>query len=162
MANGGLGATVKRISLDVMEVAIRPGEIYALADYNPGNLFTIVGGPVWIRGLFAHVTVLAENSGNTGAITICGVGAQTAAVILDSTLNDIIMWPLEATGGSVIIPNVASNPMPSLGAVGNNFVGGQVAGPGNIALTVNGDLVSTLIFYIVYYRLNPNSEITVA
>ena len=158
----GLNATIKKTSRDIMQTAIRPGEIYLVADYAPGNLFTIVGGPVWIKGLFAHVTVLAENSGFTGAITINGVAAQTAAVVLDSTLNDIIMWPLEATGGSVIIPNVASNPMPTLGAVGNNFVGGQVSGPGNIALTINGNLVSTLVFYVVYYRLNPDSEIVVA
>jgi len=158
----GLGTTVKRISLDVMEVAIRPGEIYLSADYAPGNLFTIVGGPVWIKGLFAHVTVALENSGFTGAITVCGVAMQTGAVVLNSSLNDIIMWPLEATAGSVIIPNVAANPMPTLGAVVNNFIGGQLAGPGNIALTINGNLVSTLVFYVVYYRMDPNSEIVVA
>jgi len=158
----GLANIIKKMSLDIMEVAIRPGEIYLVADYNPGDLFTIVGGPVWIKGLLAHATVLGETSTNTGAITICGVAAQTAALNLDSTLNDIIMWPLEATGGSVIIPNVASNPMPTLGAVGNNFVGGQVAGPGAIALTVGGNLTSTLVFYVLYYRLHPDSEIVVA
>lgn len=157
----GLSNTVKRISLDVMEVVIRPGQIYDVATYAPGNLFTVVGGPVWIRGLFAHVTVLAENSGFTGAITINGVAAQNAAVVLDSTLNDIIMWPCEATGGSIIIPNVATNPMPTLGAAGNNFMG-TVTSPGNIALTINGNLVSTLVFYVVYYRMNPNSEIRLA
>jgi len=158
----GLGATVKRISLDVMEVAIRPGEIYLVANYAPGNLFTIVGGLVWITGLFAHVTVIGETSGFTGAITINLVGAQTGAVILNSTLDDIIMWPLEATAGSVIVPNVASNPMPTTGAVVNNFIGGQLAGPGNIALTINGNLTSTLVFYVVYYRMDANSEIVVA
>lgn len=157
-----LSSTIKRLSLDVMEVAIRPGEIYLVANYAPGNLFTIVNGPVWVKGLFAHVTVLAENSGFTGAITVNGVNAQNAAVVLDSTLNDIIMWPLEATGGSVIIPNVAANPMPTLGAGGNNFSGGQVSGPGNIALTINGNLVSTLVFYLVYYRLSPTADIIVA
>ena len=158
----GFNTIVKRMSLDVMEVAIRPGQIYDVATYAPADLFDIVGGPVWIKGLFAHVTVLAENSGFTGLITINLVNAQTAAVVLNSTLNDIIMWPLEATAGSVIIPNVAANPMPTLGAVTNNFIGGQVAGPGAIALTINGNLVSTLVFYVLYYRLNPNSEIVVA
>jgi len=157
----GLNTVIKRISLDIMQVAIRPGEIYLVADYAPGNLFTVVGGPVWIKGLFAHVTVLAENSGFTGAITINGVNAQNAPVVLDSSLNDIIMWPLEAAGGAVIIPNVAINPMPTLAAalLGNT---GQVTGPGNIALTINGNLVSTLVFYVVYYRLHPDSEIVVA
>lgn len=156
----GLANTIKSVALDIMEVAKRPGEIYLVADYAPGNLFTIVGGPVWIKGLFAYVTGLAENSGFTGAITIDGVAAQNAAVVLDSTLGDIIMWPIEAAGGGVIVPNVAMNPMPTLAAalLGNT---GQVAGPGNIALTINGNLVSTLVFYVLYYRLDPDSEIVV-
>lgn len=147
---------------NAVQVISRPGEIYLVADYAPGNLFTITGGPIWIIGLFAHVTVLAENSGFTGAITISGVNAQNAAVVLDSTLNDIIMWPIEATGGSVIIPNVAANPMPTLGAGGNNFTAGQIAQAGNIALTINGDLVSTLVFYVVFKRLSPDSDIVIA
>ena len=157
----GLSSTVKSTYLLQQEVVNRAGEIYLVADYAPGNLFTVVGGPVWIKGLFAHVTVLAENSGFTGAITINGVNAQNAAVVLDSTLNDIIVWPLDATATAVIIPNVAANPMPTLAAalLGNT---GTVTGPGDIALTINGDLVSTLVFYMVYYRMSPNSGIVVA
>jgi len=156
-----LSATIKRISLDVMEVVIRPGQIYLLAAFNPGNLFTIVGGPVWIKGLFAQATVAAETTTATAAITICGLGAQFAAVDVDSDIGDIIMWPLEATAGSVIVPNVAINPMPPIGAA-TNFVTGTVAGAGNIALTVSANMDSTFVFYVVYYRLSPDSNIVVA
>jgi len=162
----GLNTVIKRISLDIMQVAIRPAEIYLLAAYNPGSLFTIVGGPVWIKGLFAHA-ITAENSGNTVAIAICGVNMQNAAVVADSLIGDIIMWPLGAAATQVIIPNLAIQPMPTLASEIIGQSGGQLAGIGsaggdNIALTVGGNLVSQLVFYVLYYRLNPNSEIVVA
>jgi len=157
----GLNTVIKRISLDIMQVAIRPAEIYLLADYNPGSLFTIVGGPVWIKGLFAQATVAAETTAATAAITVNGVAIQNAALNVDSALGDIIMWPLDAAGGAVIVPNVAINPMPTLAAalLGNS---GTVSGPGDIALTVSADMDSTFVFYVVYYRMSPNSQIVVA
>ncbi len=157
----GFSTVVKRMSLDVMEVAIRPGEIYLLADYNPGNLFTITGGPVWIKGMFAQATVAAETTTATAAITINGVAAQNAALNVDSGLGDIIMWPLDAAVGGVIVPNVAINPMPTLaGALLGNT--GTVSGAGDIALTVGANMDSTFVFYVIYYRLNPDSDIVLA
>lgn len=160
-----LSSTIKRLSLDVMEVAIRPGEIY-LAANSPQNLFTIIGGPVWIKGLFAHALTV-ENSGNTTAIAICGVNMQTAPVVADSLVGDIIMWPLGVAGTQVIIPNLAIQPMPTLATEIIGQSGGQVAGIGsaggnNIVQTIGGNLVSQLVFYVVYYRMNPDSEIVVA
>lgn len=157
----GLSSTIKKLSLDAMEVAIRPGEICLLANFNPGNLFTIQGGPVWIKGLFAQATVAAETTTATAAITINGVAAQNAALNVDSGLGDIIMWPLDAAATGVIVPNVAINPMPPLaGALLGNT--GIVSGPGDIALTVGANMDSTFVFYVVYYRLHPDSEIVVA
>lgn len=156
---GAFNKTVKSLALDKQEVAVRPGEICLLANFNPGNLFTIAGGPVWIQSIFAQATVAAETTTATAAITVGGIAMQTAALNVDSGLLDIIMWPLEATAGSVIVPNVAINPFRPLGAVGNNFFGGQVAGPGNIALTVGANMDSTFVFYVVYYRMAPESII---
>ena len=156
---GAFSKTVKSLALDKLEVAVRPGEICLLANFNPGNLFTIAGGPVWIQGLFAQATVAAETTTATAAITINGVAAQNAALNVDSGLLDIIVWPLEASVGSIIVPNVAINPFRTLGAIGNNMFGGQVSGPGNIALTVGADMDSTFVFYVVYYRMSPESII---
>ena len=157
----GLSNIVKSTHLLQQEVAVRPGQIYLLAAFNPGNLFTIVGGPVWIKGLFAQATVAAETTTATAAITVNGVAIQNAALNVDSALGDIIMWPLDAAGGAVIVPNVAINPMPTLAAalLGNS---GTVSGPGDIALTVSANMDSTFVFYVVYYRMSPNSQIVVA
>ena len=156
---GGFNKTVKSLALDKLEVAVRPGEICTLANFNPGNLFTIAGGPVWIQGIFAQATVAAETTAATAAITINLIAAQNAAVNVNSGLLDIIVWPLEATALSVIIPNVAINPFRTLGAIGNFMYGGQVAGPGAIALTVSANMDSTFVFYVVYYRMSPESII---
>ena len=156
-----LASKLKNTQRNAMQVIARPGEIY-LAAGSPVTLFTITGGPLWVIGLFAHVTVLGETSGFTGAIAISGVQAQNAAVVLNSTLNDIIMWPLEATAGSVIIPNFAATPMPTIGAGTNAFAAGQIAQAGNIVLTHNGTLTSTLVFYVVFKRLHPDSDIVIA
>ena len=157
----GLSSVIKKLEHDAMQTVVRPGEIYLLAAYNPGNLFTITGGPVWIKGMFAQATVAAETTTATAAITINGVAAQNAAVNVDSALGDIIMWPLDAAATAVIIPNVAINPMPTLAGalVGNT---GTVSGPGDIALTVSANMDSTFVFYVVYYRMSPTSNIIVA
>jgi len=156
----GLSNTIKRISLDVMEVVKRPPQVYPIAAAAP--IFTIAGGPVWIKGLFffADEAVDDAGGGTTMIIQICGVPADSAApTAIATVINGICVWPLIT--GVVPIPNVLANPMPTLLAVAASCFG-QVAGPGDITLAVGAaSTVGMCSFYCVYYRMNPNSNIEV-
>jgi len=157
----GLSNVVKNISMDVMEVVKRPPQVYGIAAAAP--IFTIVGGPVWIKGLFFFADEAVDNAGTgtTMEIQICGVPADSAVpTIVSTVINGICVWPLIT--GVVPIPNVLANPMPTiLGVAANCF--GQLASPGDITLAVTtASTVGMCSFYCVYYRMNPNSNIDVA
>jgi len=157
----GIGNIVKRTSLDIMEVVIRPPQVYEEAA--AFAIFTIVNGPVWIKGLFFFADEAVDNAGTgtTMVIQICGVPADSAfPTAIATPINGICVWPLIT--GVVPIPGVLANPMPTLLAI-NAACYGQLASPGNITLEVTtASTVGTCSFYCLYYRMHPDSEIEVA
>lgn len=157
----GLNTVIKRMSLDIMQVAIRPPQVYPIAAAAP--IFTIAGGPVWIKGLFFYADEAVDNAGTgtTMEIQICGVPADSAVPTAIATpVNGICVWPLVT--GVVPVPNVLANPMPTLLAVAANCLG-QLASPGDITLEVTtASTVGMCSFYVLYYRMHPDSEIVIA
>lgn len=130
---------------------------------SPHTLFTIVGGPVWIKGLIAYANV-ATGAASTFAITCCGVAMQNAAVVCNLLIGEMAIWPLQTGAGFIIIPNVAASAMPTIaaGVAGNT---GVVASPGaaggsTIGLTVGAaDMVGAATWYVIYYAIDPAAAI---
>jgi len=147
----GLKQTVNGIALQKLEVAYRPPQLYLTAG-SPYTLFTITGGPVWIKALFAH-TIQAVTAVTTFAITINGVAVDSGAVVITSAINTLIVSPLDETVPTPIVPNVAVS---SLAAGGFMLL----AVPGDISLAVAAaDTDGTMAWYCAYYRMNPASMI---
>lgn len=128
------------------------------------NILTITGGPVWIVGFYCYANA-ATGAASTMALAVCGVNMQNAAVACNLLIGELAIWPLEVAAGSVIIPNVAAGPMPTLGAGGNNLVAGVVAAPGsaggdNLVLTIGAaNMVGVNSWHAVYYKLSAASLI---
>ena len=153
----GLRLRVDQIWLDRQLVAYRAPANYAIGAH---TIFTIQGGPVWIKAIFARFTA-AEASGSTFALTVGGVAMQNAAVNVNGAINTLATFPLGAAAGQVIVPAVLAQPPFSLANALLGQVGqGQIASPGNIVLTVAAALTDGLPeFYVVYQKLQVVSNI---
>ena len=156
----GLSNQVKKTYLLQQEVVIRPAETYAIGTH---TLFNITGGPVWVTGLFGVLTE-AIASGSTARHQINGVALDTAAVNINAAIGDVVLFPLDDTTTGIVVPAVAAASMPE--PTGQVAGGGKVLAtstPGEIDLVIagfNGD--GDIVFYVVYYRMSPNSQIVVA
>jgi len=155
-----MSGALKQIWMDRCAVAYRPPEDYAIGAH---NLFTIIGGAVWIKALFCRFTA-AEAATSTFAIAVSGVNMQNAAVNCDGAINSIATWPLGAAAGQVIVPALLSQPPFSLANALLGQVGqGQISSVGNIVLTIATALTDGLPeFSVVYQRMTPASQIVVA
>lgn len=143
----GLKQTVDGLSLQKLEVAYRPPQLYLVAG-SPYTIFIISGGPVWIKALFAH-TIEAVAAATTFAITISGTAVDSGAIAIASAINRLIVSPLDETIARPIVRNVAVS-----SAVAGGFM--LMAVPGNISLAVAvADTDGTMAWYCAYYRMNP-------
>lgn len=154
-------AELAQVWINQTLVAFRRAANYQIATV---NIFTVVGGAIWIKALFCRFTLAAgEASGSTFAITAAGIAMQNAAVNCNGALNSIATWPLGAAAGQVIVPALLSQPPYSLANALLGQVGqGQICSVGNIALTVAGFITDGLPeFSLVYQRMSPASSVTV-
>lgn len=156
----GLKSAVNAVLQQSLHVASTVPQALAQAAH---NILTIIGGPVWIKGIFCYANA-ATGAASTMAIAVCGVNMQTAAVACNLLIGELAIWPLEVAGGAVIIPNVAAGPMPTLaGALLGST--GVLAAPGGaggdiIVLTIAAaDMVGVNSWHVVYYKLSPASLI---
>lgn len=154
-----LKGLVGQVWKDHQFVAYRPAANYQIA---PATIFTIVGGPVWIKALFCRFTA-AQTAASTFAVTICAIAMQNAAVNMIGAINTIGTIPLGAAAGQVIVPALLSQPPYSLANVLLGQAGqGQISSVGNIVLTVGGAITDGLPEWCcVYSKMAPNSNITV-
>jgi len=156
----GLGATVKQTSLNIMQVVKRPPQVYPIG---ADNLFTIVGGPVYIQGLFFYADEAIDNAGagTTMVVQICGVAADSAApTAIATAIGGVCIWPLNAT---VPVPNLAMNIMPTAAGVFSVVASPGSAGGDNITVTVaTASTVGMCSWYVLYFRMEPAAEIIVA
>ena len=156
----GLKATLDTLVNHGLFVAYRPPEVYLLAN-SPEDLFQIVGGPVWIKGLFQHC-ITAQTNASTCGMAVNGINMQNAVLNINTVIGGIIIYPLNAAAGSIIIPNVLVNPLPTLAGflIGSE---GQVAGPGGaieeIVQTISANLDGSIATYVLYYKMAPESLI---
>lgn len=147
----GLKQTVDSIWLGKLEVAYRPPQRYLIAG-SPYTIFTISGGPVLIKALFAH-TIEAMAAATTFAITVSGVAVDSGPVVVTSLINRLIVSPLDETILSPIVPNVAVSSIAAGGFM-------LMAVPGNISLAVAAANTSgDMTWYCAYYRMSPAAMI---
>lgn len=156
---GALSKTIESLRLTSLDVAYTAPQIWAVGT---PTVFTIAGGPVWIKALFARC-VQINTIAATFAVTICGIAMQNAAVAINGAANSLIVWPLGAAVTQVIIPALLAQPVPTLAT---EIIGqtGQMASVGAVVLTVAGGVGNpdgTIEFYLVYQRMHPNSNVRV-
>lgn len=154
-----MSGKIDTILLDRVRVAFRPSQTYPLAG-SPSTIFTITGGPVWIKGLFCRSMDTIASVGTLAVANIASgltVQMQNAALAITGAINRISMWPLSAVALHVIIPNVGVTPMPTLvAAVAGNI--GVVSTTGILQLTVSAN-VEALEWYCVYQSMHPAAQI---
>jgi len=156
----GLSAIVKKTSLDIMQVVRRPAAVYGIATH---TLFTIVGGPVYIHGLFFQAVTAIDNAGagTTMEVEICGVDADSAVpTAIATAIGCVCIWPLNA---QVPVPNLAMNIMPTAAGVFSVIASPGSAGGDDITVAVaTASTVGTCAWYVLYERMDPDAAIIVA
>jgi len=156
----GLSATVKKTSLDIMQVVKRPAAVYGIATH---TLFTIVGGPVWIKGLFFYANEAVDDAGNgtTMIVQVCGVAADSHAPTAVATrIGRTCVWPLSE---QVPIPDVAFNPMATILGMFSVLASPGSDGGDDITVAVaTASTVGTCSWYVLYERMEPDAAIIVA
>lgn len=147
------------------DVIMRPAEIYGLG---VNTLFNIVGGPVWVIGLFAYLLADLDSGplGSDAAFEINGIPVDDAlpTAVAGGALGDLLVCPLDDTGAVPIIVNVAAAgfPNPASVLVGSGKV---LAGPvpGEIDLIIGTAACDgACIFYCIYQRMSPGANVIVA
>jgi len=156
----GFGSIVKATSLDIMQVVKRPPAVYGIATH---NLFRIVGGPVYIQGLFfyADENIDLANTGTTMDVQICGVAADSGvATAVRTLIGRTCIWPLNNTAP---VPNLAMNIMPTVAGVFSAIASPGSAGGNNITVQVTtASTVGRCSWYVLYFRMEPDAQIILA
>lgn len=127
------------------------------------NIFQVIGGPVWLKAFIAYANA-ATGAASSFQVTACGVALEQAAVVCNLLIGEMAVWPLAAAVGSVIVPNVANTPYPTLASalLGNT---GIMLSPGSaggdvFVLTVGAaDTVGATSFHLRFKRMTAISNI---
>jgi len=157
----GLKTEVDQILQQSLHVAYRPPE--AGLTIAAHNLFVLSGGPALVLAFFAYADT-ATAGASTLQVTACGVNLENAAVACNLLIGEMAMWPLQPAALSIIIPNVASTPCPTL-ATQIQGQQGLLMSPGSVAgdffvLTVGAAIAAGFLsFFCVYYKLRPETLI---
>jgi len=156
----GLSSVIKKTSLDIMQVVKRPAAVYGIATH---TLFTIVGGPVYIHGLFFYADEAVDDAGGgtTMVVQICGVAADShAPTAIATAIGRVCVWPLN---NSVPVPDLAMNIMPTAAGVFSALASPGSAGGDNITVAVaTASTVGACSWYVLYERMDPDAAIIVA
>lgn len=154
----GLRQEIQQVVQDMDRVAYRPAQIYSNVAPGTYNLWTVTGGPIWVKAIGTRA-VQAVTTAPTFALTLNTVAMQNAAVAVTCVINGITTFPLGAAAGQVIVTNLLSQPPYSLANALLGQVGqGQIMGTGIILLTVGAAVADgTIEFFMVYKKLSPVS-----
>ncbi len=127
---------------------------------SPVVIFTITGGPIWIKAIFARL-VAVEAAGVTWASTLCAIAMENAALAIAGAINTIITFPLGAGAGQVIVPALLTQPPFSLANALLGQVGqGQIASVGTFEVTCAvAGMTDDTEFFMVYSKMHPASNV---
>lgn len=152
----GLKQGVEGSWLARLSVVRRPPQVYA--PNGAFNLFNITGGPVWILGFFFFADE-ATGIAATMAVTVSGGAIDGGAAVIQSAAGTFCVWTLGAVAATA---NLANAPMPAL-AARPLMDAGILSIPGVIQTTVAaGPITGLHTFYVVFYRMAPEADISVA
>ena len=155
-----MSGKISQIWTNMEQVAYRAPQQYGIA---ATPIFTILGGPVWIKAIFGRFTI-AEASGSTFAVAVNAINQQNAAVNCNGAINTLFTVPLGAAAGQVIVPALLCQPPYSLANALLGQVGqGTIASVGNIVLTIAGFVTDGAPeICVVYSKMTPSAQIVVA
>lgn len=158
-----LKTEIDQILNQSLQVAYRPPEGALTMAASPIDIFQLVGGPAYVTAFFAYADV-ATAAASTLQVTACGVNLEDAAVACNLLIGEMAVWPLFDVATAVIIPNVASTPCPTIETailgMGGIMISENSAGGDLFELTVgNADTVGAMSFFVVYYKMRPETLI---
>jgi len=142
-------------------VAYRPPQTFAVAN-SPFNLFTIVGGPCLVHGIFCYCPTAAMAAASTFALVVCGAIIDGGAANSNTAVGGTFMYRLDVAGGGAVA--AVSNPMPTLlgaaaGAYGALVCPGGANGDNFVLAVAANNVVANVSWYVVFRKLNIWSDI---
>lgn len=161
----GLRDEVEKVFLERLLVVTRPSQIYTVAAPGPTYpLFNISGGAVEITDFGAVATGAAVLVVDL-LTTINGVAADDAApTAINGAVGSVIWVPLDPAGtiiNALAIPKIVTTLVDDTRCT-SVIAGIQPAAVGVIAATFGTGTSVVLQWYVVFRRLSPNSNISVA
>jgi hypothetical protein len=152
----GLRQSVAQMVNSGFTVCYRPPEAYALFAPTAYILFTISGGPVWIKFILGRVTGVAEAGGQQMSVDICGVANLGGTVVaIAGAVNSIIMVPCN---GAAVTPNALAHPWLDTAVASD----GCYASLGNVVVNVSvaaSTANSAVEWMMCYRKLNPDARV---
>jgi len=156
-------AKLEQLVLERQRVAVRPPAVEA--DNVALPLFTIVGGPVWVKGFFMH-SVLGTALATTLHVICNGIAWDNAALAYTMAADTTWVWPLQAGGGFVQINALRNNMPTTAGMAGNvGVLASSDAADPTITIAIAGGvggIDNAASFYCIYYPMTHNSGINPA
>ncbi len=162
----GLKSEVSSILNQSLHVAVRPPTVAAMG-IAAHNIFTLSGGPAFVRGFFMYANV-AMGAASSWQLTICGVIAENGgAAVANLLVGEMAIWPLHgAAAADVTVPNVANAPYPPIATQILGLNNGILISPGSAAgdifvMTVGAVIcpAATVSFYVLYHKMLPQTLI---
>lgn len=150
-----LSADIKRISEDTDHKISSVPAFYTAAGQ---TIFSIIGGPVWIKTMVEYLDTAMTNA-TTTTITVCGVACDAGAVAINAgAIGSIVVSPLSANAKAASAL-AAQWPDPTGVATQGGF--GMIAGLGDIVVTFATVMAvdNRYSLHIVYQKLSAASRI---
>lgn len=152
----GLSSRVKSIRLQNDYVASSVPAFYTAAAH---VIFSITGGPVWIKAMVEYLDTAMTNA-TTTTITVCAIAADAGAVLINAgAIGSVVLSPLH---NAAKLPSALAVAWPTVVGVATQAGFGMIAGLGDIEVTFATvmDDDDRYSLHIVYQKLSDASLIS--
>ncbi len=129
---------------------------YAAAAF---DMFSITGGPVWIKALVEYLDTAMTNA-TTTTWTVCAVAADAGAVAINAgAIGSVVLSPLSAGAKTA---SALAVPIPTVVGVATQAGFGIIGGLGEIACTFATVMAAANRYsaHLVYQKLGRTSLVT--
>jgi len=122
-------------------------------------IFSITGGPVWIKAMVEYLDTAMTNV-TTTTITVCGVAADAGPVAINAgAIGSVVVSPLSANAKDA---SALAAQWPDATGVATQGGFGMIAGLGNIVVTFATVMAAANRYslHVVYQKLSPDAIIS--
>jgi len=147
---------VKDLELRLDHVIETAPAFFAAAAF---DIFTVTGGPIWIKALVEYLDTAMTNA-TTTTWTVCAVAADAGAVAINAgAIGSVVLSPLSAGAKTA---SALAVPIPTVVGVATQAGFGIIAGLGQIACTFATVMAAANRYsaHLVYQKLGRTSLLT--